>query len=170
MKIALIIAQNGFQDDEYKLPKGIFEAADFDVVTVSKHPGECLGKFGTRTTASLSIDDVDVAEFAAIVFVGGPGAVNFQHDVQAHLTAQEAINQEKVLAAICIAPTILAYAGVLDGKKATVWNGDQRTSNILEQQGATYQNEHVVVDGNIVTADGPEAAAAFAQKIVELLK
>ena len=96
--------------------------------------------------------------------------MQYQHDVQAHLTAQEAVNRKKVLAAICIAPTILAKAGVLDGKRATVWNKEGNNSKILENHGAIFTDEMVIVDGKIITANGPDAAEGFAIKIVEMLK
>ncbi len=74
------------------------------------------------------------------------------------------------MGAICIAPTILAYAGVLEGKKATVWNQDGKQAEILTKNGAEFVDELVVVDGKIVTANGPPAAEAFGKKILEMLK
>ena len=169
MKIILIIAQDQYRDEEYEVPKNIFTQAGHEVVTASKKVGPCRGKLGGTTQATIAIEDIDVSNYSAVIFVGGAGAIDYQHDVQAHLTAQEAVNREKVLGAICIAPTILAYAGILDGIKATVWNGESEPSKILEQQGAHYVNETVVVDGKIVTANGPEAAEEFAKKVLELI-
>ena len=170
MKTLFIIAQEGYQDHEYGVPKKILEDAGTEVITASKDVGPCKGKLGGTTEAEVAIADVNVSDYDAIIFVGGPGAVTYQKDVQAHLTAQEAINREKVLGAICIAPTILAFAGVLDGKKAAVWNEDGKQSTVLEENGATFVDEQVVVDGKIITANGPEAAEAFGKKIVELLQ
>ena len=133
MKVLMIIANKGYQDKEYGIPKAIFEKEKIEVVTAAKREGVATGKLGGKTKATISIDEVDVAKYNAVVFIGGPGAVGYQHDVQAHLTAQEAINQGKALGAICIAPTILAFAGVLDGIKATVWNEDEQQKKILEQ-------------------------------------
>lgn len=169
-KVLFIVAQQGFQDQEYGIPKERLQKAGFEVITASKNSGPCVGKFGTTITATISIDDVDVEEYEAIVFIGGPGAIQYQEDVQAHLTAQEAVTENKVLAAICIAPTILAKAGVLEGKKATVWNNDGKQSALLTKNGAIYTNKHVVTDGFIITADGPEAAAEFANAIITKLK
>lgn len=170
MKALFIIAQEGYQDLEYDIPKQIMEKAGIEIVTASKKAGICKGGLGGMATATISIDDTDVADYDAIVFIGGPGAVRYQHDVEAHLTAQEAITEEKVLAAICIAPTILAYAGVLEGKKATVWNGDGKQQKILEKEGATFTGEKVTVDGKIITANGPAAAEEFGKSILKLLK
>jgi protease I len=80
-----------------------------------------------------------------------------------------------VLAAICWAPTILAKAGLLKGKKATVWVGPDAeyakdTSEVLGDFGAEYVGKGCVVDGKVVTADGPATAKEMAQEIVKLLE
>ncbi len=168
MKIALIIAQNNFRDEEYEVPKKTFEDAGFETVTISKTTGTCTSKFKRTVQATDSIDNIDVADYDAIVFIGGGGSAQYQHDVQAHMTVQEAINQNKVLAAICLAPSILALAGVLEGKNATAHPGDG--VEIIKNQGANYVEEPVVVDGRIVTADGPNSAKEFADKIISLLR
>ena len=82
------------------------------------------------------------------------------------------MEKQKILAAICIAPAILAKAGVLEGKNATVWSSvlDKGPIKILEENGANYVEKDVVVDGNIITANGPQAASEFGRKIVEILK
>jgi len=166
----MIIAQQGFRDEEYQIPKKIFEENGFEVVTASKNPGECIGKLGAKATADISLEDINMGEYEAVVFVGGPGAKGFQHDVQAHMTAQEAVNYGKVLAAICIAPTILGYAGLLEGKKVTSWNKDGQIKPILESQGAEFTGAEVEIDGNLITASGPETAEKFAKTIVAKLK
>ncbi|PIR71487.1 MAG: hypothetical protein COU43_02395, partial [Candidatus Nealsonbacteria bacterium CG10_big_fil_rev_8_21_14_0_10_37_25] len=78
----------------------------------------------------------------------------------------------KVLASICISPVILAKAGVLKGKKATVWSSpmDKVPVRILEENEAIYQDKSVVADGKIVTANGPAAAEKFAKAIITALK
>jgi protease I len=170
-KALLIVAQEGYQDHEYGETKKVLEEGGVEVITASKEVGPCQGSFGSSTEATVALAEVNVDDYDAIVFIGGSGASVYQHDVQAHLTAQEAINRNKILAAICISPTTLAYAGVLEGKKATVWDDGQRTqAKILEDNGATYLAEDVVVDGNIITANGPPAAEKFGQAILEKLK
>ena len=170
MKALMIIAQNGYQPNEYGIPKKILEDAGIEVITASKKVGTCKSMGEATTEATISIDDINVSDYDAIVFVGGSGAVQFHKDVEAHLTCQEAINRKKVLAAICIAPLTLAYADVLEGKKVTVWNEDNMQSVILERLGAIYTGKPVEVDGKIITANGPQAAEKFAKKILELLK
>ena len=170
MKALMIIAKENYHDQEYDISKKVLEGGGVEITTASSEVGVCKGKLGGTTQATVSIAEVNVSEYDAIIFIGGAGARAYQHNVQAHLTAQEAINREKILAAICIAPTILAYAGVLEGKKATVWNEDQQQQKLLETQGAIYTGEEVTVDSRIVTANGPPAAENFGKMILELLQ
>jgi len=169
-KALFIIAQQGYQPVEYQTPKTILENNKIEVITASKNAGTCTASDNTQTEATISISDLNVSDYDAIVFIGGPGATTYQHDIQAHLTAQEAVNRNKLLAAICIAPTILAYARTLVGKKATVWNQDGKQQAILEKNQATFIDQPVVVDGSIITANGPSAAAEFGNAILNKLK
>lgn len=170
-KIAMIIAFRSFRDEEYFIPKEEFEKAGLQVVTVSSELGTAVGASGGDTEVNLLLEDLNVDDFNAIVFVGGPGAYKYIDNEQAHRIAKEAIEKDKVLAAICIAPAILARAGVLEGKKATVWSNilDKSAVKILEENGAIYEEKSVVVDGKIITANGPQAAKDFAKKVIEVL-
>ena len=102
-----------------------------------------------------------------IVFVGGPGAPVYQTNQDALRIAQETINLNKLLCAICIAPTILAVAGVLKNKRATVWNEDKQQQAFLEKYGATYTGEPVTIERNIITCNGPAYVKEFAKAILE---
>jgi len=93
-------------------------------------------------------------------------AQEYWDDPVAHAVAQEAVAQGKVLAAICIAPTTLAKAGVLQGKKATVFSSEAEE---LKACGANYTGTSVERDGLIITADGPKAAVEFAEEITRAL-
>jgi len=169
MKSLFIIAQEGYQDTEYGTPKKILEEKGIAVITASEKVGLCHGGLGGNTTAQISLKEVLVSDYDLIVFIGGPGAVGYQHNVEAYRIAQEAVQQQKLLGAICIAPTILAYAGILKGRKATVWNNDGQQDKLLQQQGAVYTGETVTVDGKIVTANGPKAAEEFGKKLLLVL-
>jgi protease I len=68
------------------------------------------------------------------------------------------------VAAICIAPVILAKAGLLTHKKATVFSSEIET---IEELGAYYTGMDVTVDGNIITAYGPQSTLRFAKRIAD---
>ncbi len=163
-KILMIIAQKGYRDEEYDIPKKTFLDAGFQVVTCSKQKGEAEGKLGGKTQVDIGLDEVNVGEFDAVIFIGGPGAYDYFDDQSAHQIAQNAIKSNKVLGAICIAPVILAKAGVLEGKRATVFESG---SQDLEKVGCLVSRNPVEIDGKFITGNGPSAASEFAQKIIE---
>ena len=171
-KIAMIIAFQDFRDEEYFIPKSIFLAEGIEVKTFSNKKGEALGSYGGVINVDLTLDDLKISDFDVVIFVGGSGAAKYIEDDKCHQIAQETVSENKVLAAICIAPTILARSGVLKGKKTTVWSSklDKTTVKILKEEGADYQKTPVVQDGKIITASGPEAARKFGETIVRILK
>ena len=65
----MILAQEGYRDEEYEVPKNIFEEAGMEVITGAKAFGTCTGKLGGSVEATVSIDDLNVSEYDAIVFI-----------------------------------------------------------------------------------------------------
>lgn len=166
-KILMIVAFFDFRDEEYKIPRGIFEKEGFSINVASSSKGEAKGKFGERVKVDFSLEEVDVEDYKAIVFVGGPGTVEYFENPLTLDLAKRAFKKEKVVAAICIAPSILANAGILKDKKATSFSSEKEN---LEEKGAIYTNRNVERDGKIITALGPQAAFDFAQEILKTLK
>ena len=171
-KVAMVIAFRDFRDEEYFLPKQILQDQGAEVFTASNSTGKAVGKLGGDIEVDLLLKDLKPTDYDAVLFVGGPGAYDYFEDSDCHRIAKETADSGKILGAICIAPAILAKAGVLRGKKATVWSSalDKSAVKILEDSGAVFQQEKVVVDGKIATASGPEAAEQFGQTIANLLK
>ncbi|PKQ17256.1 MAG: DJ-1 family protein [Actinobacteria bacterium HGW-Actinobacteria-7] len=168
MKSALlVIAPTLFRDEEYAEPKQIFETNGIVVTTASISPGDCIGKLGMHATAELSLGDALGGAWDTVVFVGGAGAQVFFDDATAHALARETLDRRALLAAICIAPSTLAHAGLLDGVRATAFPSQRED---LVASGALWEDGPVVVDGCVVTANGPEAARDFAETIVALLE
>jgi protease I len=171
-KAVMVIAFRNFRDSEYFVPKEILEKTGVKVKTASNKIGTAIGADGGDVEVDFSLSEINPASFDAIIFVGGPGCLTALDNENSYQVARETIFQNKVLASICISPVILAKAGVLKGKRATVWSSsvDREPVRILEEQGALYQKNPVVVDGKIVTANGPQAAQEFAKAIINLLK
>lgn len=167
-KALIVIAKENFQDHELAGTCDGLIAAGFDVVLASTAIGTCTGKFGSKENATVSAIDVKVADYDRIAFIGGPGAAPLADDKRCQVLARAQAEAKKPLGAICIAPTILAKAGVLRGKRATVWNKDGAQESLLKEHGATYTGEPVTVDGLIVTANGPEAAMEFGRTLAAL--
>jgi protease I len=169
--IVMVVAHKDFRDEEYFIPLDIFRSSSFEVVTASSIKGEVLGVMGGEAVADARIQDINTEDFEAIVLIGGGGAQEYFKNEDLHKIIREFYEQDKVVGAICIAPVILAKSGILKGKKATVWTSslDKLGRRILEQNGCTYSDNDLEVDGKIVTANGPKVAEKFAEEVVSLL-
>ncbi len=165
MKIAMIIAKQGFRDEEFLVPFEYFSNNGADVDVVSTEAGECTGKLGAKVNADRSFDDVDAKDYDAILLVGGPGSHELVGNPMLEKIIKESVSSGLMVAAICFAPMILGKAGVLEGKRVTAWNNDGKQKPILEQSGAEFVDEDVVVDGKLIAADGPKSAQKFAETI-----
>ena len=161
-RILMVIAQRGFRDEEYEDPKIVFEGHGFKVTTASQSKGECIGKLGGHAWADVAIHEVNAHDYRAVVLVGGPGCANLLHDHETLFLAKEAYQAGKIVAAICMVPSILANAGLLEGKRATSFSGEKEN---LEKNGAIFTGNRVEIDGQIITATGPEATSDFAEAI-----
>lgn len=165
-KILMIVAKKDFRDEEYQKPREVLEREGAEVKIGSSSLEETEGMFGIKVKPDILLSEAKAEDFDAIIFVGGVGASEYWQDATAHKIALEAMAQNKVLAAICIAPVTLAQAGVLAGKNATVWSSEKTK---LEEKGANYLEEDVVQDGKIITASGPKVAQEFGEKIAMVL-
>lgn len=172
-KIAFVIAKRNFRDEEFFVPAEILKKAGHQIVVVSNtQKGEkAIGAGGGEVIVDLELKNLNPEEFEMIVFVGGPRALENLDNEVSYKIAKKTVELNKKLAAICIAPTILAKAGVLKGKKATVWSSvfDKEPIEILKENGAEYTGEDVVRDGDLVTANGPQSAEKFGKILLEVL-
>lgn len=168
-KALMIIAPRDFRDEEYQEPKAILESEGVKVVVASTVAETARGMFGMQVTPDTTIDEVNPAEFDAVVVVGGSGSQTYLwNNSKVHQIIQALHQKEGLVAAICISPVVLAKAGLLKGKNATVFR-TATTINELQKGGAVVLQAPVVVDGKIITGRGPEAAKEFGRKIAENL-
>lgn len=165
-KVVMIISKNNFRDEEYLQPKEILTKAKVDVTTASSSKGIAKGTLGATQNVDITINEIDVKNYDAVIFIGGSGASEYFDNSQAHKIARDTVSGKKILGAICIAPVTLAKAGVLKNRKATVFSSE---IDEIKKYGGNYTGKKVEVDGNIITASGPEAAKQFGEKILELL-
>ena len=167
-KVLMVIAHQRFRDEELLHTRDVLVKKGAKVVVASTSMAPASGMLGARVKPDALLGRVKAEDYDALVFVGGAGAEVYFNDDRALELARSAHSQGKVVAAICIAPSILALAGLLNGKRATVWNGAKYTA-ILRDRGARYTAEPVTVDGNIITASGPQAARRFGEAIAKAL-
>lgn len=165
-KVLFVVAPRNFRDEEYQAPRRILENAGWLVEVASRGVKEASGMFGAKAAIDKDIAEVKVDDYEGIVFVGGSGSAIYFEDQLVLSLVQSAYQKGKVVGAICIAPSILANAGILEGKDATSFPSE---SENLRVRGANYTGEAVTVAGRIVTGRGPEAAEEFGKKLLEVL-
>lgn len=164
--VLMVIAPEDFRDEEFQKPKEVFEELKMKVTVASKGVKAATGMLGAKADIDKDVSAVNADEYDAVVFIGGKGASVYFEDETVLSLAKDAHEKGKVVGAICIAPSILANAGVLEGKKATCFGSE---SSNLQEQGAEYTGSAVEVDGKIITASGPDAAEDFGRKVAEAL-
>jgi protease I len=166
-KALMVIAPKNFQDKEFSIPKGMLEKAGVKVTVASADTDTATGMYGSKVKPDISIKNAKASNYDAIIFIGGSGATVYKFDPNAHSLAIEAKKHGKVVGAICLAPVILAKAGVLEGKKAT--GSPAGLHLLLEGKAKVFKQKNVVVDGKIITGSGPEAAEEFGKTILNNL-
>lgn len=165
---SFIFLADGFEEIEAIATLDILRRAGMDVKTVSiKHDHKVKGAHGLEVTADLTFKEADFAGADWLILPGGmPGATHL-HQFSALTDLLKVHSTKGRIAAICASPAVvLAPAGLLNGRQATCYPGFEEE---LTKGNATHNgSDNVVTDGNIVTANGPAAAAAFALQIVAL--
>lgn len=165
--ILMVIAPVDFQDQEYGDTREEIEKAGFGVKVASLEKGIAQGKYGAEAEVDLLVSEVNVDEFDAVVFVGGHGMAEQVDNARFQKLAKDFYEAGKLTTAICIAPVVLAKAGLLKGKDATAHESGKEQ---LILEGANYTGDDVLVNGRIITANGPMASSGFGQAIVQELE
>lgn len=165
-KVLMVIASNNFRDEEYAEPRKTLEDSGAHITVACSSLNTAKGKLGLEVKPDILISNVKEIDYDGIVFVGGGGSKEYFDSPIAHKLAQNFYSKGKLTSAICIAPAILANAGLLKDKKATSFPSSEET---LKAKGAVFTGSGVESDGKIVTGSGPEAAKKFGEKLVEVL-
>jgi protease I len=167
LKVLFLVAAKGFQDEELEKPRRILEAAGAEVVVASVSAGPVSGQGGLALHA-ISIVEARPTDFAGAVAVGGVGSVDLWGNGIAHKFFRMASNDGKPIGALSLGVGLLAKAGLLEGKAATIWLTPDAL-RVLKDGGARYEKKPVVIAAGIVTADGPASAESFGNIFAELL-
>ena len=170
-RVAFLTATEGVERVELEDPWKAVEDAGATPVLISTRPGEVrtfdhLDPSGERkvdrTVADSSVDDFD-----ALVLPGGvanPDALRQDSDAVAFV--RDFVASGKPVAAICHAGWMLAEAGVAKDRTLTSWPSLQTD---LRNAGATWVDEEVVTDGNLITSRNPGDIPAFNNAVLEAL-
>lgn len=160
-----VFLADGFEEIEATAPIDILRRAELDLKTVGVAGKTVTGSHGITFVPDIEIKDVTTDDMDMVILPGGmPGTLNLEKNPIVKASVDYCIRNDKYVAAICAAPSILGHMGALAGKKATCFPGFEG-----QLTGAVVTEDFVTVDGKIITGKGAGASVDFALKIVELV-
>ena len=157
----------GFEVTEAMVPLVMMRRAGIDVCTVGINGKTVYGSREIGIVADLELGEMDLTNLEGIILPGGLGGVASIKASQSALDAVKfAFDNNKLVAAICAGPTVLAMLGITDGKRATCYPGCE------EQMGSAVMvpNAAAVTDGNLITGTSAGCAIPFGLALIAALK
>ncbi|MDF5710154.1 MAG: DJ-1/PfpI/YhbO family deglycase/protease [Nostoc sp. S4] len=166
-KVAILIEQ-GVEDVEFSIPYNGIKQAGIEVVVLGSRMNEKYK--GKRGKLSIQADgtttEAIAAEFDAVVIPGGMAPDKMRRNPNTVRFVQEAMQQGKLVAAVCHGPQVLIEGDLLKGKQVT---GFSAISKDITNAGANYSDEPLVVDGNLITSREPGDLPIFTTAILSRL-
>lgn len=166
MRVFVFLAE-GFEEIEAIVPIDILRRAGIETVTVSISGEKVVrGAHNISVLTDELFDETDFSEMDLLFLPGGmPGTNNLDAHKGLKKLIQNQFDNNRDIAAICAAPSILGKMNLLNGKDAICYPGFED-----KLYGAKLSGKKVVKSGNITTAIGAGVALQFALKLVEELK
>jgi len=165
--VLIIIPQYNFVDDEYTIPKVILSRAGYTVEVASTSTREiAVGQDIIKVRPNLSIEQIDVDKYKAVLFVGGYMSKKFFENKVLIEKAKEFNDKSKIIAAMDNIPYFMAQWGILGETKVTV---NRSLVKGIKSMGINYVEKNIVIDNNFITMDNYLYADAFATELVDLL-
>ena len=166
-KSVLVLLAQGCEELEAVTVIDLLRRAKIDVTTAGLDDQPVTASRGTRLIPDNALDAVLGRAYDMVVLPGGlPGADNLAADARVMALLKKMAADGKFTCAICAAPTVLAKAGLLKGKRATSYPG---CIEALQMPEVKSTGEAVVRDGTIITSRGPGTAMDFALELIEAL-
>ncbi|MFH0733330.1 MAG: DJ-1/PfpI family protein [bacterium] len=164
--VVLFLAEKDFNEQAYLVVKNTLSKNLYNIFVCSDTSGLCKGSGGIKVKNDILLSNLNEANFAALIIVGGDGIKDYYNNLILHKNIQKFNTKKKVVAAICAAPVILAKAGILTNKSAAC-NINQKKE--LEKEGVIYNNIPVFQDKNIITAQQAINSQEFINNIINTL-
>lgn len=157
----------GYEEAEAIVPCDILRRGGVEVKMVGVSEKVVASARSIRVEMDLLMEEMDPSDIEMLVIPGGLDSTNA---IKANETAKslirKCVEEDVWVAAICAAPTIFGEMGILEGKKAVCYPGMEGGLNCAQH----CKGEQVVVDGKVVTGEGPGSPYEFGYKLLELLK
>ena len=161
MKVMVPLTDD-FEEIEALTIIDVLRRAGLDVETVGIVGSVIKGSHGVRLMVDKRLMEINPKEYEAIVLPGGPGYKTLARTGKLMEMLKDFNARNKTIGAICAAPAVLAQAGILDEKRATIYPG-------MERELSYPRGNRVVIDGNIITSQAPGTAMEFALALVKKL-
>lgn len=164
MSKVLAILAEGFEEIEAITPIDLLRRAGVEVTLAALEDGKHVtGKTGITLHADANLSEIGSDDYDGVFLPGGPGVAHLRKSDLVLEIVRKQHARQKLLAAICAAPTVLHDAGLLNGKRYTAhFSVADELTNILSQ-------EKVVLEGNILTSRGAGTALDFGLALIEQL-
>jgi protease I len=167
-KVVIVRAPQYCCDEELFRIRAVLKENNIGIVIASTTLAEAVGeRLGVKIKPDMTMHEVDINKFDGIVIGSGRGGkeILWKNENLKEMV-KLAYAQNKLVAAGCNAPVVLARAGVLKGRRATVFP-DTENIGELKSAGAVYVNEPLVIDGKIITSRDLMGLRDFAKAIAE---
>jgi protease I len=166
-KRVAILAENLYQEMELWVPYYRLREEGADVKVVGANGARSYtSKHGYPVNVDVQAEQVRAVEFDAVIIPGGYAPDLMRRHPAMVALVREAVQQGRVVAAICHAGWMLCSAGVLKGRRATSFHS---IKDDMVNAGADWRDAEVVVDGNLITSRKPDDLPAFCRAIVAAL-
>lgn len=167
MKKVCIFLADGFEEIEGLTVVDLLRRSEIhiDMVSIMKKK-EINGAHGIQIMADCLFEEENFEDIDMLVLPGGmPGTLNLEAHKELNQLLISFAKSKKKIAAICAAPRVLGDLGILKGKRAVCYPGNE-----ARLVGATVSEEKVMIDDNIITSRGLGTAIEFSLAIIETLK
>lgn len=167
MSKAIILLENGFEDTELTYPYFRLQEAGIEVDLVAEKEDEIYeSKNGQKMKSHEAAENIDVSDYELLVIPGGRAPDKMRIKRPFVKLAQDAVDNDLVIASICHGLQLLIETDLLEGKKATCYYS---VKTDMENAGAKFLDEEVVVDGKLVTSRHPGDLPAFMRETLKLI-
>ncbi len=165
-----VLAADGFEKVELTIPVAALRMVGAQVTLISLRRGRIRGvnlhEPAGRVRVDRTLDGASPADYDGLLIPGG--FINpdlLRQSAKARAFVQAFDEDRKPIASLCHGPWVLASAGCLQGRVLTSWPG---VRDDMVNAGATWLDQEVVRDGNLVTSRGPQDLVPFVRAITEL--
>lgn len=163
MKIITVLT-NGFEEVEAIATIALLKRSGIEVDIYALKDTKASGKHNLVIADIMKLENPDLSIYDGLLIPGGPHYVEMEASNKVKEIITYFMNENKMVASICAAPTILGHMGYLKGKNYTCF------TSMDEDFGGTYIDAYVAKDGNLITAKSAAASIDFAFAIINYLQ